>query len=1302
HHYSETDGLADSNVHDVVQDRSGRMWFATNAGISLYDGQTWKSFTPSDGLPEQRYFFLALDGRDRVWALGQPRQRGFQVLYYDDSRWHSLQFPEIPGQGGGRKNAFKLLDQPGRDFPVLAVGTAGYGLSLWHGGNWQSISTGNGLPHNIVTGIAILNNKFYVTTPNGLSVVHVDVNGGFRVDNRLNGQLELPSLQLYGVGIEVGNKYPDSALRHSRIWLYSHQWLGFFDEENPKLTVYPMAKEFSNKVGAIKMLPDYRGGIYLGGSLELHYFNYKNPSWETIGHHSGLSANGIHSLFIDFEKNIWISTFRGVNKISSRRFGNFRFRHGLLADEVSAICEYEPGKFILGHDWGVTFYEPEKENDGRGYDDVKFTKMPLPRSQSLSAPLGRVWEIKTDARKNIWLAAGRTGLVKIDPKRGITWYDQAVGLSGAVYCLWIDNRGRLWVGTSRGIFQQTGKGFVLNETDGLGTPSLTGIYGDGEKPLYLSSYNSGFYVYLEKERQWKNYRVPGNRRADRVYIIKKDRSGHLLVGTNGGLFVLKDPGKKKNQIPAKFERNGFRIDRPTYSIMEDRHQRLWFGTDRGVVCWDGSEARKFTISEGLSGSETNRAAAIIDSRGRPWFGSPKGVSVYNENFDESSVFKPPPKVALLYMKLPKRQVPLDNPNQRVRLDYKENTLVFQFRGISFMDEAGIRFKTKLEGFDEQWSEAGYPYKQMVRYTNLSPGTYRFHMTAGNSLGAWSPVVSSPEIVILEPYYQRWWFYLLLFLGVLFIFYSAFRFFTHKRYAGRLEGEVEERSAQLQVLENRYRILFEESRDTVFISTPQGAFTDINPAGVGLFGYESKEELLSLKSTKHLFDNPKDRKKYLQAMDKDGYVQDYDIIFKRRDGERVCARVTATLVRDSRGQSTAYRGIIRDITEQKQLERQLIQAQKMEAIGTLAGGIAHDFNNILGVIIGYTELTMEDLEEGTLARRNIEHVLTASERATELVKQILAFSRQGERKRQPLKVSLIIKEALKLLRSSLPSTIDIRQNIRADSGLVLADSTQIHQVMMNLCTNAAHAMRKDGGTLEVSLDNIVIDPDNQEVHGSIDAGNYLLLTVTDTGHGIPQGVMKRIFEPYFTTKKAGEGTGMGLAMIQGIVQSHGGDVTVYSEPGKGTTFNVFLPRLEGGGIKSEVEIVREPLSGDERVLLVDDEEDLARMEEQMLKRLGYRVTTMTSASAALEVFRGGPGQFDIVVTDLTMPQMTGIQLARELKSIKPGIPVILCSGFSTVATREKIKAYGISGFVMKPIVKKHLARAIRKVLDKNHL
>ena len=500
---------------------------------------------------------------------------------------------------------------------------------------------------------------------------------------------------------------------------------------------------------------------------------------------------------------------------------------------------------------------------------------------------------------------------------------------------------------------------------------------------------------------------------------------------------------------------------------------------------------------------------------------------------------------------------------------------------------------------------------------------------------------------------------------------------------------------LRESEDKFRTFFNLSPQSIAITEAEtGKLVNLNNMFCEQTKY-SRDEVIGKTTTEMGFYSTDDRDRFINELYASGEIRGLKMNFKVKDGSILNTLMFSKLLRVA--EEKFILTIFLDITRQQKLEAQLHQAQKMESIGTLAGGIAHDFNNILFPMFGYLEMMMRDAPEDSPLHDSLERVFNGAKIARDLAKQILTFSRQKDHEMKPLKVHLVIKEALELVESFLPSTIEISQNIKTDCRLVMADPTQIHQIVMNLCTNAFHAMEETGGKLTITFKDVELAVKDLKDSVMI-PGPYVCLTVADTGQGMKQSIMDRIFEPYFTTKKEGKGTGLGLAILHGIVKSHGGHISFYSEPGKGAEFKVYLPVIKKQKETSKVETDASIQKGNERILLVDDQDIIVQMEKQMLEQLGYHVTGRISSVDVLEMFRADPDKFDLVITDMTMPNMTGEQLADELIKIRSDIPVILCTGFSEMMSEEKAKAMGIKGFLMKPVLMKDLSSTIRKVLD----
>ena len=503
-------------------------------------------------------------------------------------------------------------------------------------------------------------------------------------------------------------------------------------------------------------------------------------------------------------------------------------------------------------------------------------------------------------------------------------------------------------------------------------------------------------------------------------------------------------------------------------------------------------------------------------------------------------------------------------------------------------------------------------------------------------------------------------------------------------------------------EQRYRLLIETAREGIVVVQGE-RFKFVNPIMLEQTGY-TNEELLSLPFLE--FIHPDDielvKTNYRNRQKGDVAVPRYQIRFLKKDKHITWVEVSG--VRTEWEGHPATINFLTDITERKQaeedlrqIEARLRQSEKMEAIGTLAGGIAHDFNNVLGGIIGYTDMSLDLVEKDSVLEKNLRKVLTASDRAKQLVQQILTFSRQGKSKKSVIPLRPIIKEVLELLKASIPSSVIIKSELGENSKPVLADPTKIHEMLLNLSTNAVYAMKRRG-TLTVRLYDATLEHELYGQEGKIPPGEYEVIEISDTGCGIDSQTITKIFNPFFTTKPVGEGTGMGLSVVLGVVQLHGGGLQVESEPGKGSTFRIFLPitgELESEIAGDDAAVCR---GGTERILFVDDEKVLVEIAKENFSTLGYTVTGMADSVEALKFIKANTAAIDLIITDQTMPGMTGMELAKAALKIRKDIPIILCTGYSSEATTESVAAIGISRFVKKPLLRREFAGIVRGVLD----
>ncbi|MBN2089268.1 hypothetical protein JW964_06630 [candidate division KSB1 bacterium] len=716
--YNENDGLGSSIVNDIKQDTTGRMWFATRTGISVYDGYEWKSYNQNDGLQAMTYFRIKIDEKGIVWCLANNR---LSISYFVNNKWFSVKVTDAVANET-QITSFELIYWDNE--VALFFGTLKAGLLLYHQNEWKRLTIKDGLPSNSINSLVVLEQKLYVATNKGISIYD-----GTSFDNSINISYPFPSNRIMSLAVE---KIENTKNAGKRLWIHGFYWLGYIQDKRFKIFSRNAKIKFEFDQPSVILQPDKHGGVFLASLFDIYYFKRKNHQKLHIGREKGIISEGATSLFIDREKNLWIGTRRGVSKIVSRRFTNFRKNDGLLEDEVSAIIEYRPGEFVFGHGNGLTLYT------WQGFQTVKLT------ANESSEYMTRVLDLKLDRDKNVWIAASHLGLGRL-VQDSVIFYGKEFGLPENITSIIEYSPGQLLVSTPKHIYLFDGTRFTPFEMKSIlqrtSIPSFRKIFKDRYGNFYFCTTANG--IFILRNNKWSCVQHE-NPNINSVYSICHDSQNRIWVGTLAGVYLLNERG---NQL---IESTDFKIERPVYLIFEDHKKRIWFGTDKGVFRWDNKKLNAYTSNEGLVGQEVNRSAGIVDRLGRIWIGCDVGVSCYEEEFDYQEDQIPPPKVEVDRLDLGIDVVPLNRDN---KLSYDKKLFIFQFRGISFINEQAISYRTMLEGFDEDFTLHQFMEDPFVRYTNLKPGSYRFLVQAKSKSSKWSKVVSSGEIIIKEPFWR---------------------------------------------------------------------------------------------------------------------------------------------------------------------------------------------------------------------------------------------------------------------------------------------------------------------------------------------------------------------------------------------------------------------------------------------------------------------------------------------------------------------------------------------------------------------
>ena len=1311
-------GLSNNFLTAVAQDKMGYIWFGSRNGLNRFDGTKITVYVNESNNPKSignNYaWYLLVDRAGTLWVATwggglsryDPISDSFTRYQHDqndpgslgsDLVWYVYEDRNgtiwVATDGGGlnrldsKTGKFKHYQHDPKDPTSISHMTVTQIVEDSSGSLWVG-TYGGGL------------NKFEPETGTFKRYQHDDAAPGSLSNNNI-WSLCMDSRQRLWIGTEGG------------LDLYTPETGTFIHYKNRKNDPQSISH---NTVLTIH--EDRSGYLWIGTfGGGLNKFDPERGIFTRYMHHpfdeTSLCDDTVYHIYEDRAGSMWIATENGISRVDpgSERFTHFKRIPGdpdsLSSNQVSAFHEDKEGIIWMGTKGGGVNRFDSRKNSFRHYQHQ--TGMP----DTLSS--NSVTAIAAAPENTLWVATEGGGLNRFDPQTGTSVHyrhipDNPNSLGNdTIWDLSVDRQGQLWIvmdGGGLNRFDPEKQKFTQwrstpNNPNSLVSDWALSVFADSRGIIWIGT-DTGLSRFDPERNAFQNYlsrqNTVGQSENNSIYCIFEDKRGTIWIGTNYG---LKRIDEANGHIAVYRERDGL-AGNYVADIVEDHLGFLWISTSKGLSRFDPETAtfRNYDKQDGLQSNFFLWGSGLRSRSNELYFGGINGFNRFNPEKLPDNSFIPP--VVLTDFQLFNKSVVIGTPFMpqqissldHITLTHGQSVFSLEFAALNFRSPEKNRYAYMLEGFDSEWNHVGSE-RRYATYTNLDPGTYTFHVKASNNDGVWNQKGASLKIVVQPPWWATLWFRI--FTGLVFLFCILGVF----KYINRLRFEIKERQrgvAALRQSEHNFRTTFDSSGDAIFIHNMKGIFIEVNEVACERLGYD-RDELLKLNPMD--IDTVESAKLISERMAKikENNQVVYEVIHRRKNGTTFPVEINSKVI-EYQGKQCII-SVARDITEQKRISARLQQAQKIESIGTLAGGIAHDFNNILFPIIGYTEMLIEDISEDSSFQPGLKQIHKGAMRASELVKQILTFSRQESGEMKLMKMQPIIKEALKLIRSTIPTTIAIKQHISPACGVIKADPTQIHQIVMNLCTNAYHAMEETGGELKVSLNELelstldLISPD-------MATGVYTCLTVADTGKGMDKKLTQKIFDPFFTTKAIGKGTGLGLSVVHGIVTSMNGALQVYSEPGIGTVFNIYLPAeksaFTGQITDSKVKIQ----GGTEQILLVDDEVAIIKMEKQMLERLGYRVDARTSSIEALEVFLSDPDKFDLVITDMAMPHMAGDKLSAELTKIRPDIPVLLCTGFSETMSEETAASIGIKGFLWKPIVMKDLAQKIREVLGKNEI
>ena len=1262
-------GMPSSAVTSIAATADGYLWIGTFEGLARFDGIRFTviNHRNTPDFPDDAVTSVHVDRSGQVWA-----GTGNGIVRREGGGWRSYPGPE------GRPLRFASLITEDENGAILAVS----------GNRFHRLSADRFVEMPAPPRVFYL--KLFTVPGQGLWASAANYFGRFR-DAKWE-EIELPPDLKGSCGTVLG--------RDGAVWVAG--LTGIRRYQNGVWSPLRPAPAGFRFTPPVSLLEDSLGNVWAGdyraGLIQFR----KDGTVLQFTRQQGLPNPTIRALFEDKEQSVWAATDGGgLVRFRRRSVTMFDESQGLSHSVVNSVFEEAPGSLLIGsYGGGLQRFDETA---------MRFSPPLAPPAANLT-PTTLVLSLLRDSEGSVWAGTFGRGLFRIRGAKAEQIAETADG-RWQIPALFLDSRHTLWMGYQQGVASYS-EGRLTPYTNVGGAPQndIVAFAEDSRGDLWAGGTEGLFHLHGGR---FEKYAPPNSRDYAPITALYADREGSLWIGTRDrGLDRLLD-----GKFTAYGPEQGLAASRVS-SILEDNEGRLWLATQQqGLV--GVTRASLDSVAAGRqpqlnliwlrreAGLATNQLragfqpAAAKSADGRLWFATLKGLAMVDPRQVGQNTLHAP--VRIEEVTIGGRHVPIEQiTGDTLYVPPGTRHLQISFTKPSFRGPEHVRFQFGLEGLHPGWVDAE---GRSASFGDLKPARYVFRVRATNSDGIWNAETASLNIVVQPFYWETLWFRLAAVLALTAITGGAgygIQSRKLKHQAKQLEKEqtlrrdIERMQGVLRISEERFAKAFESSPVSMaIVALEDGRYLHVNQRFLESTGRQPEELIGRCRTEVDLWVDPNEAARFTELTKSNRRVRNFEARLKTPYG-KLFYHLLSTEVIELDGKPCLLVAAD-DITERKGLEEQLHQAQKLESIGRLAGGVAHDFNNLLTVINGYSDLVLQRLQQADPNWSRVDQIRKAGDRAAELTRQLLAFSRKQVIKPQTLEVNFLIRETEPMLQRLLPETIEMSLHLHPEPLYMLADSGQLNQVLINLAVNARDAM-PEGGTLMVETDSVELDEEFANHHPGLVPGPYVRLSVSDSGVGMSADVRNHVFEPFFTTKKKGAGTGLGLATVYGIVRQNGGWIWVYSEPEHGTVFKIYFPREAGGTLQYETELPQAgSYRGRETVLVVEDQEDVRNLAREVLESFGYLVLVAAHAADALLLAENYRGPIHLMLTDVVMPGMTGKELAARMKSQRPATKVLYMSGYTedVIATQGVIDP-GIA-FIPKPLSPEALAAKVRETL-----